>query len=916
MITELPVSSPSASIMSDNEGGNESQFRKNMILKRNIENAQSTNVNNDSSASLSGRRKRKQIINQLLQQVTKGTITKKELFEQLASIQKEEEDEKKNMLQQKSSMSTTKEEQQSEDVEGNQQRFDVTASGQLDQLEDSVNVNILNVDNNEKFSMIPKKVDSRLLHSYPVNKITDRQSNDQKRPIGISSPVPTTVNRIHDNSKQVQTVEQFQSTENTETDIDNIEENIYDIEKENNQPSPLEEEYTFKPYVRDLPPMYGSLKDRDKPFHERINKWVEERNFNAQKRKEDQALNELQGCTFQPRINQNSRKAAEASRMADAIASQMKLHIQEQLQMHQQQQNADGTSVSEFTTSEITDNFTNLDNNSMTKKDEIGIWETDISLQPDVSERLYSYAKKNQISKSEKAKKAKALEDEEFRRTCTFKPTLKTNKKMAVKYDNYMDESFNESSHLNIGIEHIDKKKTHHGSQTPNAKRKLKIHQESMQNKSYEHDIKTQQKSFSRPQTPTRRINRTTFSTPRSYNGTPQRSKPVLSERSKTKEDSEYTFKPKVNKVTDDMIHAKTYLDTPVVDRLTNTFVLDTTHRSQSLSKPNSPIRPSSAPTRPRPGQQNGDDNSINPCASIDMDGSFFSAGMFSFSSDFQRSKRTSITMKEFNQFLQSQEQRELLRKKRIEDIASKVHHNDFKPKICPTSEKMTKKKGTVSFLERMERDTIRKDQKMEKILMQQHNIPKECTFTPHLISKSYHNRYPNTLKSSNNSSSNIPTDKSNNPSNRSSFSSTISRQAPKTPAELSKADLLKRETNRRILKMKIDKERYAECTFKPSLNPVSKTLNKKITSKLQLSEDPDNYVIRCQLNEAKKMEHTRKAQQEKMIREMDGCTFRPQISECPSFVKRIAKSMALTKMQKNNEAENTTNKHIKPEWR
>ena len=48
------------------------------------------------------------------------------------------------------------------------------------------------------------------------------------------------------------------------------------------------------------------------------------------------------------------------------------------------------------------------------------------------------------------------MEDEEFRRTCTFKPTLKTNKKMAVKYDNYMDESLDESSHLNIGIEHID----------------------------------------------------------------------------------------------------------------------------------------------------------------------------------------------------------------------------------------------------------------------------------------------------------------------------------------------------------------------------------------------------------------------------------------------------------------------------
>lgn len=767
-----------------------------------------------------------------------------------------------------------------------------------------------------------KKIDSRL-PSYPVNKIIDR-SNDQKQSYEISRIDPNKDLRINENGKDGYTIEEHKLPENKETDNDEGEA-IDEAEKENTQPSPCNEEYTFKPNIRDLPPMYGSLKDRDTPFHERIDKWLKEKKYNAEKKKEDQELNELKGCTFQPRINQNSRKAAEASQMANVIATQMKFHIQEQLQMHQKDQSSDGTSISEATTSQLTDNFESVNNADMKKKEETGIWESEFKIQTDVSERLYSYAKKNQLLRSERAKKAKEIEDDEFRRTCTFQPTFTTNKKMTVKYNNYMDRSFDESTHLDIGIQHIysDKVKAYHGPQTPKTNKKVRNYDQLTQNESCGNNtsrtnVKTQQKSFSRPQTPTRRLNRSGFSTPRSYNGTPQRSspKPILSERSKTKEDAEYTFKPKVNKVTDDMIHAKTYLDTPVVDRLTNTFVLDTSKGSKSFSRQNSPMRPSSAPTRPRPEQNTSDDNSIHNTASIDMDGSFFSAGVFSVSSNFQHPKKSSITTKEFNQFLQTQEQREMLRKKRLEDIASKVHRNEFKPKICPTSEKITKKKNSASFLERMERDTIRKDQKMENILMQQQNIPKECTFTPHLISKSYQNRNQNTLKVSNGSNFKLAIDKSNNSSNRSSFTSTGSRQPPKTPAELSKADLLKRETNRRILKKKIDKERYAECTFKPNLNPVSKILNKKVGSKLQLNEDPDNYVIRCQLNEAKRMEETRKAQQEKIIREMDGCTFRPQISECPSFVKRIAKSMALTKMQKMSESENTKNRQIKPEWR
>ena len=124
---------------------------------------------------------------------------------------------------------------------------------------------------------------------------------------------------------------------------------------------------------------------------------------------------------------------------------------------------------------------------------------------------------------------------------------------------------------------------------------------------------------------------------------------------------------------------------------------------------------------------------------------------------------------------------------------------------------------------------------------------------------------------------------------------------------ELSRGDLLKRETSQRMLKLKMEQEELKKLTFQPKVSRKAQN----IKSTLQLQEDPDGYLGR-----QAKIERDKDAYRSSIIRQREqnesaNCTFAPVTKDCPAYVKRIARSLSIVKSARQADAPPP-----KPEWR
>jgi hypothetical protein len=189
-----------------------------------------------------------------------------------------------------------------------------------------------------------------------------------------------------------------------------------------------------------------------------------------------------------------------------------------------------------------------------------------------------------------------------------------------------------------------------------------------------------------------------------------------------------------------------------------------------------------------------------------------------------------------------------------------------FTPELCRKSLKITSSTNRGDFLERLERDNQRRIHETAKKIPSGENFP----FQPELTKRA-------------------------------------EKMRPRTSYELSRGDLLKKETSQRMLKLKMEQEELKKLTFKPQVSKRAQNMK----STLMLHEDPDGYVSR-QL----KMEKDKEAYRLMIIRqreanEIDGCTFAPATKDCPAYVKRIARSLSIVKSARLADAAPP-----KPEWR
>ncbi len=192
------------------------------------------------------------------------------------------------------------------------------------------------------------------------------------------------------------------------------------------------------------------------------------------------------------------------------------------------------------------------------------------------------------------------------------------------------------------------------------------------------------------------------------------------------------------------------------------------------------------------------------------------------------------------------------------------------RPQLCSKSLELIEKNASGSFLDRISKGAVRQEQHA----LQQRaavSMDPECTFAPRI-----------------------------NPSSR--------KRPPRSAAEMSVGDALKRETAVRLMRLRAEQEELDGATFKPAINPASAAAG----GRLRIQDDPDNYVRRVAEAAAVAEKRTRLARLESSRAELQECTFKPQVHDAPMFVKRIARSMALTKAVHPPPSEESK----KPEWR
>ena len=65
---------------------------------------------------------------------------------------------------------------------------------------------------------------------------------------------------------------------------------------------------------------------------------------------------------------------------------------------------------------------------------------------------------------------------------------------------------------------------------------------------------------------------------------------------------------------------------------------------------------------------------------------------------------------------------------------------------------------------------------------------------------------------------------------------------------------------------------------------------------RLRITSEPDTYVQRLQAEELFRQQRQAAAAKEREAKELQECTFAPQIIDAPAYVKRIARSMKLAR--------------------
>lgn len=313
-----------------------------------------------------------------------------------------------------------------------------------------------------------------------------------------------------------------------------------------------------------------------------------------------------------------------------------------------------------------------------------------------------------------------------------------------------------------------------------------------------------------------------------------------------------HSFTPKVKGVGPNMSSAQLYVSTNVVDRLTRPLVTPAEDPAKVTFD---------GPVMDIASFMGTLNQSGASTATVTKKGSADSKG---------EGGEKQINNKGIKQFLGRQEQSAIRKQRHLQESSKALYSkSDFQPKLCKKSAEIANKNHKGEFLERVERDVLRRSDHEVRAAV----IPDEaCTFQPAITAKAEQGR-------------------------------------PRTVYEMSRGDLLKRETNYRMMRLRSDQEELQEMTFKPEITRKARNM----PAKSSIVNNTEKFLDIAREKQQRK-EISRQAELEKRKKdEVDSCTFAPATKDCPAYVRRIAKSMSVIRASR---GATTANDDSKPTWK
>ena len=134
----------------------------------------------------------------------------------------------------------------------------------------------------------------------------------------------------------------------------------------------------------------------------------------------------------------------------------------------------------------------------------------------------------------------------------------------------------------------------------------------------------------------------------------------------------------------------------------------------------------------------------------------------------------------------------------------------------------------------------------------------------------------------------------------------------PRSVTEMSKGDVARRSTHQRQIREKAEQETLEGMTFQPEITKLAKS---SARSKIQITDDEQSFLQKYRKDQQKAEEKRLYEMNKRREEELRDCSFHPETTVCPSYIKRNAKSMAMVKAAR-AEHKNLRKMNAKPQWR
>lgn len=343
-----------------------------------------------------------------------------------------------------------------------------------------------------------------------------------------------------------------------------------------------------------------------------------------------------------------------------------------------------------------------------------------------------------------------------------------------------------------------------------------------------------------------------------------------------------YSFTPQVNKIKPHMSSAKAYCKTNVIERLTKPISQqnlpnqappppEQTLTFDGIYEDGRPIMDVNSFVRSGRRSVSPSHASPRPCSSLNT---YNRVDPESTDGKKEMSAEEIKTRKfQFEQFVRRQKQ--LLETKNLSTkLLEQAVTPSFQPKFCKKSMDIAQ---PADFQQRLERDLQKRFANEEGQSKAAIAMTMEETFAPKINTKSEKLR------------------------SRSAY-------------EMSRGDQYRKEASMRLTKLQQEQEELDEITFKPQIftHNYQKSASGQNHSKPSLATDPATYLNRHRDMQMEKENMRIQELKKREEEETKECSFTPQTIDCPEYVKRIAKSMAIVRAAKGAQVIGSN----KPEWR